>query len=344
VLKVSKGDVGTQLAVDVGNVSITNGNLVVDGYVTASELSAETAKFNNLVSGSTQAAKLWAVDIKANNVEIGSGNSGTLKYHGTNVTTRNALSVDGTKTIQVLGLGLDDTDSGLDALSGAFNGCNINANGGQIKFTFYKLGGGYVERNFNIADTAYYNNAMSAQWAAARAKVEMPSKGTGTSFTVKAPSTTQGEQQTYTFTIQKGATPGPSGYASVALGQTVVGRISIGDWYTAGKEAASGSGLPMEPHSLSRITLTAADLEDYDVSAITKSVTVFFDDEDETEYDKDTIINATAVYNAGWDAVLKGSNVDVRLNHYDASANIKYWDVYLKQSDGTWKYVLDFAG
>ena len=40
-LKVSKGDVSTQLAVECGNVSITGGNLVVDGYITSSSL--ETA-------------------------------------------------------------------------------------------------------------------------------------------------------------------------------------------------------------------------------------------------------------------------------------------------------------
>ena len=44
-LKVSKGDVSTQLAVECGNVSITGGNLVVDGYITSSSL--ETA-FANL--------------------------------------------------------------------------------------------------------------------------------------------------------------------------------------------------------------------------------------------------------------------------------------------------------
>ena len=39
-LKVSKGDVATQLAVEAGNVSISGGNLVVDGYITTAELDA----------------------------------------------------------------------------------------------------------------------------------------------------------------------------------------------------------------------------------------------------------------------------------------------------------------
>lgn len=79
-------------------------------------------------------------------------------------------------------------------------------------------------------------------WDAARAKVVPPSAGTGTSFDVKVPSATEDEQQTYTFTIQKGATPSASGYASVALSGTVVGRIAIGDWYTAGETAGQTAG------------------------------------------------------------------------------------------------------
>ena len=40
-LRVAKGDVATQLAVEAGNVSIIGGNLVVDGYVKTSELDAD---------------------------------------------------------------------------------------------------------------------------------------------------------------------------------------------------------------------------------------------------------------------------------------------------------------
>lgn len=41
LLRVAKGDVGTQLAVEMGNVSISGGNLVVDGYIKTSELDAD---------------------------------------------------------------------------------------------------------------------------------------------------------------------------------------------------------------------------------------------------------------------------------------------------------------
>lgn len=42
-LKVSKGDVATQLSVECGNVSVTGGNLTVDGYVTSAGLGADIA-------------------------------------------------------------------------------------------------------------------------------------------------------------------------------------------------------------------------------------------------------------------------------------------------------------
>ena len=48
-LRVAKGDVGTQLAVELGNVSISGGNLVVDGYIKTSELTA--TYINSLFSG-----------------------------------------------------------------------------------------------------------------------------------------------------------------------------------------------------------------------------------------------------------------------------------------------------
>ena len=51
-LRVMKGYVATQLAVEAGNVSITNGNLVVDGYVTTSALSTQLASITQSISQS----------------------------------------------------------------------------------------------------------------------------------------------------------------------------------------------------------------------------------------------------------------------------------------------------
>ena len=51
-LKVSKGDVSTQLAVECGNVTITGGNLVVDGYITSSDLQSYSGMIGALTTSS----------------------------------------------------------------------------------------------------------------------------------------------------------------------------------------------------------------------------------------------------------------------------------------------------
>lgn len=114
-----------------------------------------------------------------------------------------------------------------------------SASGGQITIPWTKLDGTPgTDINFNIADTQFYIDGVAAAettgWNAARAMVTPPSQGTGTTFDVLVPAATQNQQQTYAFTIQKGATPASAGYASVALSGIVVGRIGIGDWYDAG--------------------------------------------------------------------------------------------------------------
>lgn len=55
-LKVSQGDVATELAVECGNVTISGGNLVVDGYVTATAFNGLEAEFDNLTTGVTEAS------------------------------------------------------------------------------------------------------------------------------------------------------------------------------------------------------------------------------------------------------------------------------------------------
>ena len=79
-LKVSKGDVSTQLAVECGNVSITGGNLTVDGYVTASQLSTTNARITNLLNGTTVADEL-----RATNARLGNSSGGVVYIYGQQV-------------------------------------------------------------------------------------------------------------------------------------------------------------------------------------------------------------------------------------------------------------------
>lgn len=223
-LKVSKGDISSTINQTAQSVQISASKINLEGYVTVTELDAEKARFNNLTAGTTVATGLKATFLEATTSLTVGGNG----YRAC------LLTLGGSQRGTVLG-----TSSGGIELSHSHS-VTMDASGGVITITIGgALGTGQGTANFNIADTAFYINAMSAQWDAARAKVEMPSQGTGTNFTVKVPSATEGEQETKTFTIQKGANPGSSGYASVALSGTVVGRIAIGDWYTAGENSVS---------------------------------------------------------------------------------------------------------
>lgn len=89
-LKVSKGDVSTQLAVECGNVSITGGNLTVDGYVTASQLSTTNARITNLLNGTTVADEL-----RATNARLGNSSGGVVYIYGQQVRVYSVVDTSG---------------------------------------------------------------------------------------------------------------------------------------------------------------------------------------------------------------------------------------------------------
>ena len=66
-LRVKEGDVATELVVEMGNVSIKNGNLVVDGMVTADAVKTAIAKIDHLQVYGTITA--YTIKIKAGSTE-----------------------------------------------------------------------------------------------------------------------------------------------------------------------------------------------------------------------------------------------------------------------------------
>ena len=101
-LKVSKGDVATQLSVECGNVTISGtpgegGNLVVSGYATVGQLNATSARIDNLLNGTTVADTL-----KATNCNLGSNGSGSVNIYGQRVRVYAVTDNNGT-TRQVFG-------------------------------------------------------------------------------------------------------------------------------------------------------------------------------------------------------------------------------------------------
>ena len=99
-------------------------------------------------------------------------------------------------------------------------------------------GSGTTVARINIGTD--YSTWWNAGYDDARGKVQMPAAGTADTFNVLVPNAARTGQDTKTFSLAKGATPGATGYASVSIEDdygraTVVGRIEIGSWYSAGK-------------------------------------------------------------------------------------------------------------
>lgn len=83
-LKVTKGNVATQLAVEAGNVTISGGNLVVSGYVTATQLGTVNQRISDIIAG----------DISFSNCVGSRGSFNSLYLSGSQL-TRASRTIDG---------------------------------------------------------------------------------------------------------------------------------------------------------------------------------------------------------------------------------------------------------
>lgn len=147
-LRVVKGNVATQLAVEAGNVAITNGNLTVDGYATVQALNATNADIENLVTGRATAQQLKAGALyTAGDLFVGGtlyspkqiGFSGSMPY--TTVLATDHLSLNHYHSISFVP-----------------SGSVVNVTLGAPQAT---EGTG----SFDIAATAYYQDGVAAAYA-----------------------------------------------------------------------------------------------------------------------------------------------------------------------------------
>lgn len=127
--RVEKGEVATQLTVEVGNVSISNGNLLVDGYVQSDALYSSIAALDQvyikaLNAGSITSDTYWVGE--------------TIPLH----TAIRSIAVDNSAPYGKIGF--------------TYKQCNSD--------TTYAI-------NFNIADTQYFQDGVSAARAAGKASV-----------------------------------------------------------------------------------------------------------------------------------------------------------------------------
>ena len=148
LLRVVKGNVATQLAVEAGNVAITNGNLTVDGYATVQALNATNADIENLVTGRATAQQLKAGALyTAGDLFVGGtlyqprqiGFSGSMPY--TTVLATDHLSLNHYHSISFVP-----------------SGSVVNVTLGAPQAT---EGTG----SFDIAATAYYQDGVAAAYA-----------------------------------------------------------------------------------------------------------------------------------------------------------------------------------
>ena len=103
-----------------------------------------------------------------------------------------------------------------------------------------------VQVHGKISIGNYYTTGWNDGWDNAAGLVEppptIPSGDTATSFSFKYPENTGSERKKTEYGFQlylSSSTPSATGYAVVSHGTKVHGRISIGNWYTKGREAAT---------------------------------------------------------------------------------------------------------
>ena len=136
-LKVSKGNVATQLSVECGNVHVSGGNLTVDGYILASELESAIATI-----GQVQMLDMYSATGTIDNLTVGdlrvndTASFGTVTVNGTDLES-NAVSSIGPATV--------DSQTGGVSIPWSF----LDGNPGQ-------------PITFNIASTVYFQQAVAA--------------------------------------------------------------------------------------------------------------------------------------------------------------------------------------
>lgn len=147
-LRVVKGNVATQLAVEAGNVAITNGNLTVDGYATVQALNATKADIANLTSGIAQA------DILSARALIGT----RLNVNGTYAEWHNADWANS-------GLGTAAFLGNYDLHLGHYHNIRASESGGVVTLELTDVTSTNSPATFNIAATSFYQNGVAAAYA-----------------------------------------------------------------------------------------------------------------------------------------------------------------------------------
>lgn len=225
-LKVAKGDVSTQLAVECGNVSISGGNLVVDGYISAAAAKSGTVEVNVLALG---------------NYIAGSDGQAYRPHF---------ITMGGSSSSQIASqkfLGNGDLELAH------YHAITAAESDGKIVLTLGAVQSSEGTANFNIADTKTYKDGVSA----VKLKNLSPSEGTYypdygvySKITVNLTNGNTGSQYTYVpVTIPQGKTVTsfyPSSFevtnvVKTSRGYTVYADIKVTVEYSDGTKDTSSA-------------------------------------------------------------------------------------------------------
>lgn len=142
-LRVRNGQVATQLSIECGNVSVSGGNLTVDGYVTADGLVTTLTSYTGNISASGYVAGLYL-------------SGGRVVLNGDSLTSHSITWIGG-------GLTMVASDGNLDLRH--YHGLTASVDSGTGVVTLQQEAAQTTQptpATFSIADTAFYQQAVSA--------------------------------------------------------------------------------------------------------------------------------------------------------------------------------------
>ena len=180
-LKVSKGNVATQLSVECGNVTISGGNLVVSGYITSQGLVTAMASFSGQIS---------APSVVADAFYLGRGESSRLVQKEVKMGT---LAFTNSFT---LGTGTAGT---MDL--GHYHDISASESNGVITITQGAAQSTAGTATFNIADTQFYQDAVASAEAAGKASIHLSSSWNANNDRLTIGKTTSGNTNSMSFLV-----------------------------------------------------------------------------------------------------------------------------------------------
>ena len=308
VLKVSKGDVSTQLSIECGNVSVSGGNLVVSGYIKASELASEIANISDVTMQTMYATAADITTLEANYV---SAATGVIDTFSSDDITAAALTVGGTA--------VDPT--GLVASIGP---ATVDSNTGGVSIPWaYADGSNGTPITFNVADTVYFQQAVAAAEAAVTVSgswatnmfTATASNGNGAVGTFSVGDITSttinpndghyltgtvpvtlvgGGSSSYTPTVNINATPAYNAGQTAGQSSVTVSGSWANNMFTA--SASNGQGAV---GSFTVGDITSTTVNPNDGRYLTGTVPITLAGGGSTSYSPTININATPAYSAG---------------------------------------------